>query len=51
MVSVGFDPTSYSVTEGVNDTATLIVVMSGMADISVTVNVTTVSSTAQGLCW
>ena len=48
-VSVGFDFTAYSVTEGMNSNVTLRVVMNESADTSVTVIVMTEPGTAKGL--
>ena len=46
---VGFDPTAYAVTEGVDSIVALRVVRTGSIDIPVTATVTTVSGTAEGL--
>ena len=48
-VIVGFDPTAYHVTEGVNSIVTLRVVRTGSIGIPVTATVTTVPGTAEGL--
>ena len=48
-VSVGFDPTVYFATEGVDDTVTLTVVKTGSSDIPVTATVTTLSGSAQSM--
>jgi len=45
---VGFDPTVYTVTEGVDDGVSLRVVVNGSADIPLTVTVTTQPGTAEG---
>ena len=49
LLEVGFDPTAYTVTEGVGSIVTLRVVRTGSIDIPVTATVTTVPGTAEGL--
>jgi len=48
-VTVGFDPTAYTVTEGVDGSVTLRVVKTGSAAIPVTAVVTTQPGSAGGL--
>ena len=48
IVGFRFDPTAYTVTEGVDGGVSLRVVKSGSADIPLTVNVTTQPGTAEG---
>ena len=48
-VRVEFDPTAYAVTEGVDESVTLSVVMSGRSAIPVTATVTIVSGTAESM--
>ena len=48
LVIVSFDPTSYTVTEGIDGTAELMLVRSGNLNREVVVSVTTTSGTASG---
>ena len=48
LVNVSFDPTSYTVTEGIDGTAELMLVRSGNLNREVVVSVTTTSGTAIG---
>ena len=47
-VTVSFDPTTYTVTEGVDDVANLMLVRSGGLTRTVVVTVTTAAGTAMG---
>ena len=49
LVIVSFDPTSYTVTEGIDGTAELMLVRSGNLNREVVVSVTTTSGTASGM--
>ena len=49
LVIVSFDPTSYTVTEGIDGTAELMLVRSGNLNREVVVSVTTASGTATGM--
>ena len=49
LVIVSFDPTSYTVTEGIDRTAVLLLVRSGNLNREVVVSVTTESGTATGM--
>ena len=49
LVIVSFDPTSYTVTEGIDGTAELMLVRSGNLNEGVAVSVTTMSGTAIGM--
>ena len=49
LVIVSFDPTSYTVTEGIDGTAELMLVRSGNLNEGVAVSVTTESGTAAGM--
>ena len=49
LVIVSFDPTSYTVTEGIDATAELMLVRSGNLNREVVVSVTTTSGTASGM--
>ena len=49
LVMVSFDPTSYTVTEGIDGTAELMLVRSGNLNREVVVSVTTTSGTAMGM--
>ena len=49
LVIASFDPTSYTVTEGINGTAELMLVRSGNLNEGVAVSVTTMSGTAIGM--
>ena len=49
LVMVSFDPTSYTVTEGIDGTAELMLVRSGNLNREVVVSVTTTSGTAIGM--
>ena len=49
LVIVSFDPTSYTVTEGIDGTAELMLVRSGNHNERVAVSVTTMSGTAIGM--
>lgn len=48
-VTVSFDPTSYTVTEGVDATVELILIRSGDLNRVVVVSVTTMEGTADGI--
>ena len=48
-VIVSFDPTTYTVTEGVDDVANLMLIRSGGLTRTVVVTVTTVAGTATGM--
>lgn len=46
---VGFDPTVYTVTEGVNEVVLLTLVRSGNTDLSASVSFMTLTGTADGM--
>ena len=48
-VTVSFDPTTYTVTEGVDNVANLMLVRSGSLNKTVVVTVSTASGTAMGI--
>ena len=47
---VGFDPTVYTVTEGVNEVVVLTLVRSGNTNLSANVSFMTLTGTADGMC-